>query len=215
MIAARPQRCLIIEVRQPELVGLLILAAFVAAAGVRICVSRNGSARTAPAHHRPSAPAGTSKLNSATVAARMLRHMNVLFIASTAVVAADPPQSRKLFMDALGLPLEGEGDGYYSSGSIPGSKHFGVWPLAEAAEACFGTPTWPADRMIPQASIEFEVEDADAVAAAGAELERAGFELLHPARTEPWGQTVTRLLTDDGLIVGISYAPSLHNGEGA
>jgi hypothetical protein len=55
--------------------------------------------------------------------------MNVLFIASVAVVATDPPQSRKLFIDALGLPLEGEGDGYYSSGSIPGSKHFGVWPL--------------------------------------------------------------------------------------
>jgi hypothetical protein len=52
-----------------------------------------------------------------------------------------------------------------------------------------------------------------AVAAAGSELQRAGFELLHPARTEPWGQTVTRLLTDDGLIVGISYAPSLHDGE--
>jgi hypothetical protein len=59
----------------------------------------------------------------------------------------------------------------------------------------------------PQASIEFEVEDADAVASAGGDLQRAGFELLHPARTKPWGQTVTRLLTDDGLIIGISYAP--------
>jgi catechol 2,3-dioxygenase-like lactoylglutathione lyase family enzyme len=137
--------------------------------------------------------------------------MNVLFIASMAVVAADPPESRKLFMDALGLPLEGEGDGYYSSGRIPGSKHFGVWPLSEAAEACFGTPVWPVGRVTPQASIEFEVADADAVAAAGGELERAGFELLHPARTEPWGQTVARLLTSDGLIVGISYAPSLHD----
>jgi catechol 2,3-dioxygenase-like lactoylglutathione lyase family enzyme len=141
--------------------------------------------------------------------------MNVLFIASMAVVAADPPQSRKLFMDALGLPLEGEGDGYYSSERIPGSKHFGVWPLPEAAEACFGTPVWPADRVVPQASIEFEVADAGAVAAAGSELERAGFEMLHPARTEPWGQTVARLLTSDGLIVGISYAPSLHDEEQA
>lgn len=141
--------------------------------------------------------------------------MNVLFITSTAVVVADPPQSRKLFVDALGLPLEGEGDGYYSSGNIAGSKHFGVWPLSEAAQACFGTLQWPANRVIPQASIEFEVEDADAVAAAGGELERAGFELLHPARTEPWGQTVARVLTDDGLIVGISYAPSLHDGEHA
>jgi len=141
--------------------------------------------------------------------------MNILFVASVAVVAADPPQSRKLFMNALGLPLEGEGDGYYSSGSIPGSKHFGVWPLSQAAEACFGTPEWPAGRVVPQASIEFEVEDADAVAAAGRELERAGYELLHPARTEPWGQTVARLLTEDGLIVGISYAPALHDGEPA
>src|SRR6266851_743373 len=129
-----------------------------------------------------------SNLSASSAAARRLRHMNVLFIASMSVVAADPPQSRKLFIDALGLPLEKyEADEYYSSESIPGSKHFGVWPLSQAAEACFGTPKWPAGRVVPQASIEFEVEDAEAVAAAGGELERAGFELLHPARTEPWG----------------------------
>jgi catechol 2,3-dioxygenase-like lactoylglutathione lyase family enzyme len=142
--------------------------------------------------------------------------MNVLFVASVAVIAADPPQSRGLFKDALGLPLEGEGDdGYYSSASIRGSNHFGVWPLSQAAQACFGASEWPPDRVAPQASIEFEVEDEQAVAAAGAELERAGYELLHPARTEPWGQTVTRLLTDDGLIVGISYAPAFHEHEPA
>lgn len=136
--------------------------------------------------------------------------MDVLFIASVAVITAGPPQSRKLFMDTLGLPLEGEGEGYYSSGNIAGSKHFGVWPLSEAAQACFGTPEWPAGRVVPQASIEFEVKDADAVAAAGDELQRAGYELVHPARMEPWGQTVARLLTEDGLIVGISYAPAFH-----
>ncbi len=139
--------------------------------------------------------------------------MEVLFVASVAVVAADPPRSRTLFMDVLGLPLEGAGEGYYSSENIPGSKHFGVWPLAEAAQACFGTPQWPAGRVIPQASIEFEVADAEAVAAAGEELRRAGYDLLHPARTEPWGQTVARVLTEDGLIIGISYAPLLHQGE--
>jgi catechol 2,3-dioxygenase-like lactoylglutathione lyase family enzyme len=137
--------------------------------------------------------------------------MEVLFVASMAVVTADPPQSRKLFIDALGLPLEGEGNGYYSSGNIAGSKHFGVWPLAEAAQACFGTAEWPAGRVVPQASIEFEVKDADAVATAGDELQRAGYELVHPPRTEPWGQTVTRLLTEDGLIVGISYIPEFHD----
>ena len=137
--------------------------------------------------------------------------MDVLFIASVAVVTADPPRSRQLFMDTLGLPLEGEGEGYYSSGNIAGSKHFGVWPLAEAAQACFGTAEWPAGRVIPQASIEFEVKDAAAVAAAGVELQRAGYELVHPPRTEPRGQTVTRLLTEDGLIVGISYIPEFHD----
>jgi catechol 2,3-dioxygenase-like lactoylglutathione lyase family enzyme len=141
--------------------------------------------------------------------------MDVLFIASIAVVVADPPESRKLLIDVLGLPLEGEGEGYHSSGDVAGSKHFGIWPLSQAAEACFGTPEWPADRVIPQASIEFEVESVDAVAAAGDELQQAGFELLHPARTEPWGQTVARHLTRDGLIIGISYTPPFHREDPA
>jgi catechol 2,3-dioxygenase-like lactoylglutathione lyase family enzyme len=140
--------------------------------------------------------------------------MDVLYIVSVAVITADPPQSRKLFIDALGLPLEGEGNGYYSSEHVAGSKHFGVWPLTEAAEACFGTAEWPSDRVVPQASIEFEVAGAQAVAAAGDELQRQGFELIHPARTEPWGQTVARVITGDGLIVGISYAPAIHVDEG-
>lgn len=139
--------------------------------------------------------------------------MDVLYIVSVAVITADPPQSRKLFIDALGLPLEGEGNGYYSSEHVAGSKHFGIWPLTEAAQACFGTAEWPADRVIPQASIEFEVADAQAVADAGDELQQAGFELIHTARTEPWGQTVARVLTSDGLILGISYAPAIHVQE--
>ena len=100
------------------------------------------------------------------------------------------------------------------AGAFPAAGTSACGRLSEAA-ACFGTPEWPADRVVPQASIEFEVEDAEAVAAAGGELQRAGFELLHPARTEPWGQTVTRLLTEDGLIVGISYAPVFHDEEPA
>ena len=91
-----------------------------------------------------------------------------------------------------------------------GAKHFGVWPLAQAAQACFGTPEWPSERTVPQASIEFEVADAAAVSPAAEELEGEGFDLLHGAREEPWGQTVARLQSIDSLIVGISYAPWLH-----
>ena len=113
-------------------------------------------------------------------------------------------------MDALGLPLAAaEGDDYLHSEDIEGSKHFGVWPLTQAAQACFGTPDWPVERPVPQASIEFEVADADTVQVA-ARVEGEGFILLHDARTEPWGQTVARLQSSEGAIIGLSYAPSMH-----
>jgi catechol 2,3-dioxygenase-like lactoylglutathione lyase family enzyme len=137
--------------------------------------------------------------------------MEIEFIAGFAVVAPEPARSRGLYVDALGLPLEAApGSDYFHSERVGGSRHFGVWPLAEAAQACFGSAEWPRDVAVPQASVEFEVADAAAVAAAAAELRDAGFELLHDAREEPWGQTVARLLSAEGLIVGISYAPLLH-----
>ena len=43
------------------------------------------------------------------------------------------------------------------------------------------------------------------------ELKKAGYELLHPARTEPWGLTVARLQSPEGAIVGISYIPMFHD----
>jgi catechol 2,3-dioxygenase-like lactoylglutathione lyase family enzyme len=137
--------------------------------------------------------------------------MNVEWIASVAVIAADPAKSRELYVEALGLPLAPDAGGeYFHSERIGGSKHFGVWPLAQAARACFGIDEWPSDRVVPQLSIEFEVQNADAVAAAAEELRGKGFALLHEAREEPWGQMVARLLSSEGSIVGISYAPSQH-----
>jgi hypothetical protein len=60
-------------------------------------------------------------------------------------------------------------------------------------------------------SLEFEVRDADAVGSAAEELRRRGFTLLHDRREEPWGQTVARLQSQEGSIIGISFAPSLHD----
>ena len=124
--------------------------------------------------------------------------MDVQFITSVAVITPNPADSRRLYLDALGLPLTVEADGYLHSEDIDGSKSFGVWPLAQAAQACFGTPDWPADRPVPQASIEFEVTDVDALEVAADELKDMGFALLHQARTEPWGQTVARLQSPEG-----------------
>jgi catechol 2,3-dioxygenase-like lactoylglutathione lyase family enzyme len=137
--------------------------------------------------------------------------MKIEFLSTMAVIAPDTPASRKLYVDTLGLPLESRGDDqYHHSEQITGCVHFGIWPLWQAAEACFGTAQWPADRPVPQVSIEFDVADATAVAPAAQELQEAGYELLHPVREEPWGQTVARVQSPEGAIVGISYAPSLH-----
>jgi catechol 2,3-dioxygenase-like lactoylglutathione lyase family enzyme len=138
--------------------------------------------------------------------------MNIEFLATIAVITADPPVSRRLYVDTLGLPLSAGGaEDYIHTGELAGVKHFGVWPLRQAAEACFGSPDWPADRPVPQTSIEFDVADADAVRAAAGELAAAGYEILHPTREEPWGQTVVRLQSPEGAIVGVSYTPPLHD----
>jgi catechol 2,3-dioxygenase-like lactoylglutathione lyase family enzyme len=137
--------------------------------------------------------------------------MDILFVSSVSPIAADPPESRKLYVDTLGLPLDGDDpQGYWHSERVGGTNHFGVWPLSQAAEACFGSEAWPEGVTVPQVSIEFELSDADAVEAGAKELEERGFELLHGAKTEPWGQTVARLLSAEGSIVGLSHAPWQH-----
>ena len=48
--------------------------------------------------------------------------MDVQFIASVAVITPDPSVSRRLYVDALGLPLTAEDDGYLHSEDIDGCK---------------------------------------------------------------------------------------------
>ena len=56
-----------------------------------------------------------------------------------------------------------------------------------------------------------QVGDADAVQVGADELKEKGFTLLHEAHTEPWGQTVARLQSSEGAIIGLSYVPSMHS----
>jgi len=137
--------------------------------------------------------------------------MNIEFLSTVAVITPDPAASRKLYLDALGLALGG-GE-YLHSERVAGCKSFGVWPLSQAAEACFGTPHWPAERPVPQISIEFDVANAASVDPAARELQDAGYELLHETREEPWGQTVARLQSPEGAIIGISYIPMFHDQD--
>jgi catechol 2,3-dioxygenase-like lactoylglutathione lyase family enzyme len=134
--------------------------------------------------------------------------LRVLFVATFAVVSPAPAEERALFGDALGLPLRGESDYVYTD-EVEGAKHFGIWPLSETAQACFGSPEWPSDRPVPQASIEFDVDDVEAAAE---ELRAQGYELLHGPRIEPWGQTVARLQSPSGVIVGVTFTPPMRDG---
>lgn len=78
-------------------------------------------------------------------------------------------------------------------------------------ESCFGEDGWPERIPEPTATIEFELADAAAVDAAVQETKESGQEFVHEARTEPWGQTVSRFMPPEGVLVGLSYAPWLRD----
>ena len=137
---------------------------------------------------------------------KMLKNIDVLFVAGFGPVVRDPAASRKFYCETLGLPFKEEADGYLYTDGLDGVKHFALWPLAQAAESCFGTDQWPGNLPVPQGWIEFDVVDIEK---ATAELKSQGYKLLVAAQKEPWGQTVTRLLGPEGLLVGVTHTPSM------
>ena len=137
--------------------------------------------------------------------------MNVQFVTSFAPIVRDAEASRSFYGDDLGLSFEGKEGDYLFTHQLEGTKHFGLWPLSEAASACFGTTEWPAEIPVPQASIEFEVSD---VAEAASELTAKGHLFIHEARTEPWGQVTARLLSPEGLLVAVCFTPAFHSEDG-
>ena len=136
--------------------------------------------------------------------------MDVEYIAGFGPIAREPAATHDFWAGALGIAFEELAPGYHHSNSVGGAKAFALWPLDQAAQSTFGTPEWPADRPVPQAWIELEVSSPAAVADAVTELRAGGHEVLRDAHDEPWGQTVARLLSPEGLLVGISYLPDFH-----
>jgi catechol 2,3-dioxygenase-like lactoylglutathione lyase family enzyme len=121
-------------------------------------------------------------------------------------IVRDAAASRRFYSEALALQFKEDANGYLYTGALEGVKHFALWPLSQAAESCFGTDQWPGDLPVPQAWIEFDVEDIEK---ATAELKSQGYKLLVATRKEPWGQVVTRLLGPEGLLVGITHTPAM------
>lgn len=135
--------------------------------------------------------------------------MKVLFVAGFGAVVRDMQSSLRFYRDAMGIPLVEKED--VATEALEGVKYFSLWPLADAAESCFGEREWPSNVAVPQAWIEFDVDD---IAAAAEELRAKGYKLLVGPREEPWGQTVARLLSPEGILVGVTITPWRREGGG-
>jgi catechol 2,3-dioxygenase-like lactoylglutathione lyase family enzyme len=136
------------------------------------------------------------------------RNVGILFIAGFGPIVPDRATSRALYGEVLSIPFKEEKDGYLHTESLQGAKTFALWPLSQAAESCFGTEAWPPDIPAPQAWIEFDVENVEAATAA---LEQQGYRMLVKNKRESWGQTVSRFLSPEGLLLGIAFTPLFRN----
>lgn len=134
----------------------------------------------------------------------------VLFIAGFGPIVRDSGTSRKLYGEALGIPFKEEAGEYLHTGDLKGAKEFALWPLSQAAQSCYGVNTWPAGVPVPQVWLEFDVED---VAKSTAELELRGYQMLVRNKKEPWGQIVSRFLSPEGILVGITYTPAMRQAS--
>lgn len=137
---------------------------------------------------------------------RGIAGIEVLFVVGFGPIVPEAARSRRLYRDLLGIRFTEESGGYLHTEALNGAKTFALWPLAQAAESCFGRSSWPDDIPVPQAWLEFDVADVEA---ATATLESHGYRLLVKNKREPWGQTVSRFLSPEGLLVGIACTPSL------
>ena len=137
--------------------------------------------------------------------------MRVSFLAGIGPLVRDPEASLRFFRDILGIPLAG--DDYVAADNWEGLRHFGQWTLADAAESIFGTREWPVDIPVPQVNLEFDVDSEGAVEDAARDIKAAGYTILSGPKKEPWNQTVVRLLGPEGMLVGITYTPWLHEGQ--
>jgi hypothetical protein len=135
--------------------------------------------------------------------------IRVLFIAGFGPVVREPAASRRLYLDDLGIQFEETND-YLHTDSLDGAKSFALWPLTQAAESCFGMDRWPDHVPTPQAWLELDVEDVEG---ATNTLRDRGYQLLVSNRKEPWGQTVTRLISPEGLLVGVTHTPWMRTSK--
>ena len=141
---------------------------------------------------------------------KAIEGIKVLFIAGFGPIVREAVPSSKLYGQVLGIHFKEEDGGYLHTERLRGAKSFALWPRSHVAQSCFGKDSWPEDVPSPQAWLEFDVADVER---ATAELETRGYRLLVKNKKEPWGQTVSRFLAPEGLLVGLTFTPSMRGKE--
>ena len=137
-------------------------------------------------------------------------NIKVLFIAGFGPIVRDTAASGKLYREILGISFKEESDGYFHTEALKGAKTFALWPLSQAAQSCFGGDSWPDDIPVPQAWLEFDVDNVEQ---ATTELESRGYRMIIKSKKEPWGQTVSRLISPEGILLGITFTPSMREEQ--
>jgi hypothetical protein len=135
-------------------------------------------------------------------------NLGILFIAGFGPIVRDTAQSRRLYGDVMRIPFKEEAGEYLHTEALSGAKTFALWPLSQVAQSCFGENLWPDNVPVPQAWLEFDV---DSVEKATTELESNGYKMLVKNKKEPWGQVVSRFLSPEGLLVGITFTPVMRD----
>ena len=137
-------------------------------------------------------------------------NLDVLFIAGFGPIVRDVGKSRGLYGDAMSIRFKEEAGQYLHTEALEGAKTFALWPLSQAAQSCFGKDSWPDNVPVPQAWLEFDVRSVEK---ATAELESRGYKMLLKNKKEPWGQVVSRFLSPEGLLIGVTFTPMMRESR--
>lgn len=137
-------------------------------------------------------------------------NIRILFIAGFGPIVREMAESRKLYSEILGIAFKEESGGYLHTDALKGAKSFALWPLSQAAQSCFGKDSWPDSVPVPQAWLEFDVDNVER---ATTDLEAQGYRILVRNKKETWGQTVSRFISPEGLLVGVTFTPWMREAK--
>ena len=134
-----------------------------------------------------------------------LEKIRILFIAGFGPIVRDVDTSRKLYAKALDIPFKEEDGGYLHTDA----------PSRRKGRSLFGHSLKPRSLVLVAAPGRILCRRPTlgwslmwiASRAPQRSLSRMGYQMLLKNKKEPWGQTVSRFLDADGLLVGLTFTP--------